>query len=105
MIRRFVTPPSLPAIIRPGPADRTEHIATQDKRANSSKAFVCHRVVDSGLTVFVAVHFAPDPGVEQPVHQFGAANSKRILEILIWPGTKAVDGDCEALNFQSRHYP
>jgi len=40
--------------------------------------------------------------MEEPLHQLGAPDAERILEILVRPGTEAVDGNREALDAESR---
>src|SRR6266446_4007008 len=99
VIRRLVAPPALPAVVRPRASDRTEHIAPKNPGTDSGKA-----VIDSRLSIVIAVHPAPYARVEEPLHQLRTPDAKRILEILVRPGTVAVDGDSEALDAEFRHY-
>src|SRR5215471_10113302 len=103
VIRRFIAPPALPAVVRPRAADGTEHVATENPCADSGEALLRDSVVDSGFSIVVAVHPSPNAGVEKPIHQLGAAHAKRILEILVRPGAVAIDGNREALDAEFRH--
>src|SRR5512137_461244 len=86
MIRRLVTPPSLPALVRPGPAHRTEHVAPDNPGADPGKARLRHIVVNAGLTIALAVHLLPPARVKKPFHQAGPIYAERVLQILIRPG-------------------
>src|SRR5215472_533367 len=103
VIWRFIAPPALPAVVRPRAAYGTKHVATENPGADSAKALLCDSVVDSGFSIVVAVHRSPDAGMEEPFHQLGAAYAERILEILVRPGTVAIDGNREALDAEFRH--
>src|SRR6266571_6570769 len=59
VIRRFVAPPALPAVVRPRAADRTEHVAPKNPGTDSSKALLRNSVIDSRLSVVMALHPAP----------------------------------------------
>src|SRR3989449_837702 len=102
VIRRLVAPPALPALVQPRAADWTEHVAPKNPGTDSGKALLSNSVVDSRLSIGMAVHLPPHARVEEPVHQLGAPDAERILEILVRPGTIAVDGNREALDPESR---
>src|SRR5712664_3584764 len=104
VMRRLVAPPALPALVRPRAADRTEHVAPEYPGADSGKALLRDSIVDSRLSIGMAVHLPPYACIEEPLHQLGAPDAERILEILVRPGTVAVDGDREALDAEFRHY-
>src|SRR2546422_5773617 len=59
VIRRLVSPPAFPAIVRPRAADRTEHVAPENPGTDSSKALLRNSVVDPRLSVGMAVHLPP----------------------------------------------
>src|SRR6266576_657672 len=59
VIRRLVAPPALPALVRPGAADRTEHVAPENPGADSGKALLRDSVIDSRLSIGMAVHLSP----------------------------------------------
>src|SRR6266446_7648212 len=104
VIRRLVAPPALPAVVRPRASDRTEHVAPKNPGADSGKALLRHSVIDSRLPIVMAVHPPPYSCVEEPLHQLRAPDAERILEILVRPSPVAVDGNCEALDAEFRHY-
>src|SRR2546426_5251908 len=91
VIRRLLSPPALPAAIRPGAPDGTKHITPENPGADSGQAFGGNIIVDARLATFIAVHVLPDTGVEKPVHQREPADPDRILKILVRPSTVAVD--------------
>ncbi len=103
VIRRLVAPPALPAVVRPWASDRTEHVAPKNPGPDSGKALLRHAVVDPRFAIVMAVHPPPYARVEEPLHQLGAPDAERILEILVRPGTVAVDGNREALDAEFRH--
>src|SRR5712691_8309760 len=104
VVWRLIAPPALPAVIRPGTSDRAEHVAPENPGTDSGKGLFRNSVVDPCLSVFMAVHPPPYACVEEPLHQLGAPDAERILEILVRPGTVAVDGNREALDAEFRHY-
>src|SRR5260370_36274216 len=104
VIRRLVAPPALPAVVRPRASDRTEHVAPKNPGADSGKALLRNSVIDPRLSIVIAVHLPPYTCVEEPLHQLRAPDAERILEILVRPGTVAVDGNREALDAEFRHY-
>src|SRR5271170_4940754 len=64
VIGRLIAPPALPILVRPGAADGTKHIATENPGADAGKALLGYAVVDSGLAAFLAMHLAPHAGME-----------------------------------------
>src|SRR6266852_9934831 len=104
VIRWLVAPPALPAVVRPRASDRTEHVAPKNPGTDFGKALLRNSVVDSRLSIVMAVHPAPYACVEEPLHQLRAPDAERILEILVRPSTVAVDGNSEALDAEFRHY-
>src|SRR6266404_2347410 len=72
VIRRLVAPPALPAVVRPRAADGAEHVAPQNPGTDSGKALLGNSVVDSRLSIVVAVHPPPHARMEEPLHQLGA---------------------------------
>src|SRR5207302_1729877 len=63
-----------------------------------------HPNAPARLSIIVPVHPPPYACVEEPLHQLRTPDAERILEILVRPGTVAVDGNCEALDAEFRHY-
>src|SRR5262245_49609638 len=71
MIGRLVTPPSLPAVIRPGAANRPKHIASENPRADVLEAFFGHPIVDAGLTIALTMHATEYSRRKEPRHDLG----------------------------------
>src|ERR1700682_207615 len=103
VIRWLVAPPALPAVVRPRGSDRTEHVAPKNPGADSGKALLRNPVIDSRFAVVIAVHLPPHARVEEPLHQLGAPDAERMLEILVRPSAVAVDGNRETLDAEFRH--
>src|ERR1700694_5301876 len=103
VIRRLVAPPALPAVVRPRASDRTEHVASKNPGTDSGKALLRNPVIDSRFAVVIAVHLPPRARVEEPLHQLGAPDAERMLEILVRPSAVAVDGNRETLDAEFRH--
>src|SRR2546426_4800342 len=78
VIRRLVAPPALPAVVRPRASDRTEHVAPKNPGTDSGKALLRNSVIDSRLSIVIAVHPAPYACVEEPLHQLRAPDAERI---------------------------
>src|SRR5215813_1453055 len=98
VIRRFVTPPALPTIIGPGTANRAEHVPPKNPGANVDESHLGDLVINARLTIIKAVHLPPDARVEKPFHQIRAVDTQRVLQILIWSCTIAVDGNTKTVD-------
>src|SRR6267143_1953185 len=59
VIRWLVAPPALPAVVRPRAADGTEHVAPKNPGTDSGKALLRNSVIDSRLSIVIAVHPPP----------------------------------------------
>ncbi len=64
VIRRFLAPPALPAVIRPRPSDRTEHVSPKNPGPESGEAELRDFVVDARLAIHRSVHPPPDARVK-----------------------------------------
>src|SRR5215472_11096836 len=100
VIRRVVAPPSLPAVVRPRPTDRPEHVAPHDPGADVLEAARRELVVDAGRAAVLAEHLPERAGAEHPFMQRHAADAEGILQVLVRPGPEAVDRDREAVDAQ-----
>jgi len=103
VIRRLLAPPTFPALVRPGAADRTEHVPTKNPGTNADQPAFRNVVVDARFTTLKSLHSAPYARVEEPLHELGPTNAKWILKILARSGTEAVDGYRETLDAYSWH--
>src|SRR6266446_7640984 len=98
VIRRVVTPPAFPTLLRPWSAHRAKHIPSKNISADILKTLCGNVVVDAGLAIFIAVHPLPGARGKEPVKHFESANSERVLKILIRPGAVTIDCDRETVN-------
>src|SRR6476619_6837432 len=102
-IRRLVTPPALPAVVRPSATHGAEHVAAEYPRADVRESPRRAVVVGTGFTALVALHVLPRPGVDKPVEQLGTADAQRMLQILVRSGAVAVDRYRERVDAKFRH--
>src|SRR4029079_2250717 len=84
-------------------ADGPEHVPSENPRAHVLEAQFRHPIVHAGFAAAEAVHVAPDPGVEEPLHQLRTSYAERLLEALIESGGEAVKRDDETANADDRH--
>src|SRR5262249_33435598 len=77
---------------------------SENPRTDPGKALLSDSVVDSRLSIVMAVHLAPHARVEEPLHQLRTSDAERILEILVQPGAVAVNGNRKALDAEFRHF-
>src|SRR5690348_3517168 len=103
VVGRLVAPPTFPLVIGPWPADRPEHVAPEDPRADVLESRFCDLVVHARVAAGLPVHFTPDARVEEPLHQLRAADAKRMVEALVRAGAVPVDRHPEASDDESRH--
>jgi hypothetical protein len=68
-----------------------EHVAAQDPRAKVVESALGDVVVDASLAARFSVHLTPDARVKEPFHEVGSVDAERVLEILPWAGTVAVE--------------
>src|SRR5258706_7631037 len=103
VIRRLISPPAFPTLVRPWSAHRTKHIPSENIGADILETARGDIVVDAILAVFATVHTLPGASREEPVKHLKPANAERILEILIRPGAVPINGDGETVNAKFRH--
>src|SRR5262245_28332712 len=83
VIRRLLSPPPLPAVVRPGTSNRTEHVSSEDPGADAGEAPRRHLVVGARFAPLAPVHPLPGLRAKEPVEQLLAADAQRMLEILV----------------------
>jgi hypothetical protein len=105
MVNRVLTPPSAPALIRPGPAHWPEHISAHDPGTNIVETSSGKVVVDPGLSVFASEQLRlKRAGSERPSMKGSSADSKRFFEALLWACAKAVNRNGEAFYTEFSHF-
>ncbi len=103
VVRRIVAPPSLPNVVWPGAADRTEHVSANDPRADIVEAASDKLVVNPGGAAILAKHLSKGACAEDPFVQRRAADAQWIDEILIGAGAVAIEGDRKAMDAEPGH--
>src|SRR6202051_449531 len=89
----IVAPPALPALVRPGTADRPEHIAAEDERAEPVHRAVCIGLIDAVRAAVLTGHCPEHARAEYPLVQFPPALAERIFKTLVRPCSETVERD------------
>src|SRR6185437_5535387 len=103
VIGRIRTPPAPPALVRPRTADRSEHIAAKDERAEPVHRTVCISFIDAVRTAALTSHRPEGARVEEPLVQFQPTLAERIFKTLLRPCSETIERDRKACNAHSRH--
>ena len=82
VVGRLVTPPTRPRLVAPRPADRAEHVAPHDGRADADVTPLEELVVDALLAAVLTDHPAAVAGGEHPVVEPRSALAERVVETL-----------------------
>jgi hypothetical protein len=103
MIRRILTPPAFPLIVRPFSADRSEHVAAEDEGAEALHCTLGEPVIKTRFTAVFSNHLTKSPRWEKPLKDFPASQTERMIQTLSGSRSKAVERDTESGNFYSGH--
>jgi hypothetical protein len=104
MVNRVLTPPSSPALIRPGTAYWPEHISAHNPGTNIVEAARGKVVVDPSLAVFASEQMRlKRASSERPSMKGFSADAKRVLQALIRACAKAVNRNGEAFHTEFGH--
>src|SRR5476651_1665200 len=105
MVNRVLTPPSSPALIRPGTAHWPKHISAHNPGTNIVETARGKVVVNpAGLSVFASEQLRlKRASSERPSVKGSSANSKRVLQALIRACAKAVNRNGEAFYTEFSH--
>ena len=104
VVRRVVTPPTGPILVGPFAANRSEHVAAHDRRADPGPESGSELVIDPLTPTVFATHLVEHASGDEPVVQSLAADAERIIEALIRSGGVAVDGDADAVHAHDHGY-
>jgi hypothetical protein len=91
MVRRIVTPPPLPGIAFPRPSNGPKHIATQYPGPNILKRLKGEIVINASAPTTLTMHILEGLGLQEPRVQFETANSKRVIQILLWACSESIE--------------
>src|SRR5579863_10771032 len=103
VVRRIFAPPALPSLVRPGTADRPEHVAADDPRADIFETAGGEIIADSGRAAVLPCHPLKSPSVEHPIVQCQPADTERVLTALTWTSTIAINGNCKRVHSDLGH--
>src|SRR4051812_16558831 len=103
MIRRIVTPPAFPSIVRPFATHRSKHVATQDERAETFHCASGERVIKASFPAFFSQHLTKSPRWEKPLEDLLASQTKRMIQTLSASRSEAIKRDAEPGNFYFGH--
>src|ERR1700722_20333444 len=96
VVGRIVAPPALPALVRPGTADRPEHVAAEDEGAEPLHRAMGVGFVDPIGTAGLPEHCPEGPGAEEPLMQLEAALAERVRQALLRAGAEPIEREREA---------
>jgi hypothetical protein len=104
MIHGVITPPTSPALIKPGTADWSEHIPAHNPGAYIVETPRGKIVIDPGLAAWGAEQLRLKRASSQcPSMKGSSADAKRVLEALIRACREAINRNGEAFNTESGH--
>lgn len=98
VVRGIVAPPSLPVVIRPGTADRSEHVTAEDPCPDIGKATRHEVVIDVARATIFTLHLPKSAGGDHPIMQGEAADAQRVVETLMRSGAVTVEGYGEVMD-------
>src|ERR1700742_3935378 len=105
VIRRRVSPPSLPRFISPRPAHRSEHVPAQNPRAEILKTSCRKLLIDSGAPAFPTMHRAKRLRLERPSMHGHRADAQRVVDTLIYTRAKSIHRNTERTYPKLTHDP
>ena len=104
VIYRVITPPTSPALIRPGTADWSEHIPAHNPSAYIVETPRGKVVIDPGLSVRGAEQVRlKRTSSERPSMKGSSADAKRVLQALIRACAEAINRNSEAFYAEFSH--
>src|SRR5580698_6750922 len=92
VIGRIVSPPALPAVVRPFPAHRTEHVPAKDEGTEAVHRPVGKSLVHALRATALAEHGLERLGSEKPAVELRPALSQRILKTLFRARSEPIQG-------------
>src|SRR6266536_72786 len=98
VIRRVVTPPAFPFVIRPCAANRPKHVASENPCSDSVESTFRKFVVHAGRALFFSLHFLKRACQEKPVVKVLATISERIVDVLILVYPETTKRDATTVN-------
>src|SRR5262245_43480834 len=103
VVGRIVSPPALPAVVRPGTADRPEHIAAEDEGAEPVHRPVCIGLINVVRAAALTGHCPEGARAEEPLVQLQPTLAERSFKTLLGSCAETVERNRKACNAHSRH--
>src|SRR5688572_5561527 len=103
VVRRVVPPPAPPVFVCPLPANRAEHVAAHDRRAESFIPTLGELIVEPRLAALLSGHLVPHLCCKHPVMDVLAAPAERLFAGLVRAGAVAIQRDREVMDSELRH--
>src|ERR1700683_1095291 len=103
VIRRSVAPPALPGVVRPASANRPEHVAPDNPRADTVEAAQYKIIVSPCCAAILAVHFMVGPRGKLPPEDRQAANAYWIVDVLVGAGAVTIGRYRKAMDTKLGH--
>ena len=104
VVRRVVSPPTLPLQVRPRSALRSEHVAAHDVRPDAGNPSAREEVVGVPGSAGRAVYLAEGPRGDEPLHQAVPRVTEGRVEALALARGVAVERNGQAVDSNSRHW-
>src|SRR6185503_8749100 len=103
VVLRVVAPPSLPGVVRPGSANRAEHVAAEDPGADVVEAPPGEAVIDARVAALLSEHLADRASGQRPAVQPHAADAQWVVEALVGSSAIAVERNGEGVHAKFGH--
>ena len=91
VVGRFVAPPAAPALVRPRPSHRAEHVSSENPGSDVLESLCRELVIHAGVTFAGSMHPLEGSRVEKPVDELGTAHAERMLQVLAGTCAEAID--------------
>jgi hypothetical protein len=92
VIDRILAPPTPPALIWPGPANRPEHVPAENPGPNILKASGGKVIINARFAAIVAEQvLLKRSGRESPAMKRSAAHPEWVVEVLVWASAETVE--------------
>ena len=103
VVRGVFPPPAAPGIIGPGTANRAEHVASHDPRADTYAKARRDIVVDAGSTAGLASDALEGARRDEPIVQSFTTDAEGLLASLERAGAVAVERDRKVVHAYTSH--
>src|SRR5271163_2507778 len=103
VVRRIFSPPAIPSFVRPGTANRPEHIPPDNPSPHIGETASHEIVIYSGGSAFPLMHLIKSSRGEGPFVHCLAADAERVCEVLVGACAVAINGDGKVSHLESGH--